>query len=35
MTAKIALEGYPSPLVLLSTVFLTGSLFTVIVVAGA
>lgn len=35
VTAKIVLEGYPAPLVLLITVFITGALFAVIVVAGA
>lgn len=35
IAAKIVREGYPTPLVLLISAFLTGSLFAFVVVAGA
>lgn len=35
VTAKIVLEGYPAPLVLLSFVFVAANLFAVVVVVGA
>lgn len=35
VTAKIVLEDYPVPLVLLSSVFVTASLFVLVVVVGA
>ncbi len=35
VTAKIVLEGYPAPLVLLSFVFVTASLFALVVVLGS
>ncbi len=35
ITAKIVLEGYPAPLVLLSFVFVAATLFALVVVVGA
>lgn len=35
MTAKIVLEGYPAPLVLLSFVFVVATLFALVVAVGS
>ena len=35
VTAKVVLEGYPAPLVLLSFVFVAATLFALVVVVGA